>query len=247
VPQNYAEALEWFHKAADQGNAKAQHDLGASYFQGHAADTNYAEALKWFRKAADQGNAEDQYIVGAMYENGQGVAQNYTEALRWYRTAADQGNSEARANLTVLYSRFPGLRSGPNPDRTSIAQAPPSEASAQPRVDKLSVPAEAKNVMDLFNIALMKVESENNAYCLKSAQLACSMHMMATNTCPQIVPNLYKIFATLDALERQGMTPNQAARQIRSVLAEEAAEVPEEERVRFAWRAFMACLETADQ
>jgi TPR repeat protein len=31
VPQNYAEALKWFRKAADQGNANAQFKLGIMY------------------------------------------------------------------------------------------------------------------------------------------------------------------------------------------------------------------------
>ena len=233
VAQNYAEAAEWFHKAADQGNAKAQHDLGALYYRGQGVEMNYAEALNWFRKVAEQGNAEDQNIVGAMYENGQGVTQDRAEAAKWFRMAAEQGNQEARSNLAALYARFPEL-------------APFADSFAS-RVDKLSAPPGAKNVMDLFNVALSKVDSENSAYCLKSARLACSMHMQATLTCPQIIPDLYKVFTTLDALENQGMTPNQAAKQMQNVLAGLAVQVPRENRIPFAWRLFMNCLETADQ
>ncbi|MCX8500811.1 MAG: sel1 repeat family protein [Alphaproteobacteria bacterium] len=34
VPQDYAEAVSWFRKAAEQGNALAQYSLGAIYKKG---------------------------------------------------------------------------------------------------------------------------------------------------------------------------------------------------------------------
>ena len=34
VAQNYAEAARWYRKAADQGNASAQLNLGVSYYDG---------------------------------------------------------------------------------------------------------------------------------------------------------------------------------------------------------------------
>ena len=37
VPQDYAEAVKWFRKAADHGEADAQFNLGHMYAQGAAA------------------------------------------------------------------------------------------------------------------------------------------------------------------------------------------------------------------
>jgi TPR repeat protein len=54
VTQDYTEALKWFRKAADQGEAKAQANLGKMYAMGHGVLQDYAPALAWFRKAADQ-------------------------------------------------------------------------------------------------------------------------------------------------------------------------------------------------
>jgi TPR repeat protein len=34
VPQDYAEAVKWFRKAAEQGNAMAQYNLGIAYANG---------------------------------------------------------------------------------------------------------------------------------------------------------------------------------------------------------------------
>ena len=82
VPQDYAEALIWYRKAAEQGNAKA---------------------LKWYRKAAEQGNAEAQFNLGLMYDRRLGVPQDYAEAVKWYREAAEQGFAEAQNNLGIMY------------------------------------------------------------------------------------------------------------------------------------------------
>jgi TPR repeat protein len=49
------EAVKWFRKAADQGDAKAQLNLGACYFRGEGVKQDKAEAVKWYRKAAEQG------------------------------------------------------------------------------------------------------------------------------------------------------------------------------------------------
>jgi TPR repeat protein len=78
VPQNYAEAMKWYRKAADQGNAAAQNNLGVMYDEGQGVPQNYAEAMKWYRKAADRGFDKAQYNLGNMYKNGQGVPQNAT-------------------------------------------------------------------------------------------------------------------------------------------------------------------------
>src|SRR5277367_6058522 len=77
VPQDYAETARWYQKAleqgyyhtqasrglmylrkaADQGNADAQFNLGGMYEKGYQLPQDYAEAAEWYRKAADQGYA----------------------------------------------------------------------------------------------------------------------------------------------------------------------------------------------
>jgi uncharacterized protein len=57
LPQDYTEALKWFRKAADQGDASGQFNLGNMYDKGEGLAGNNAEAVKWYRLAADQGYA----------------------------------------------------------------------------------------------------------------------------------------------------------------------------------------------
>jgi TPR repeat protein len=106
VPKDYAEALKWYRKAADQGHALAQNSVGACYGRGgYGVPQDCAEAVKWYRKAAEQREAYAQNNLGACYANGEGVIRDHVEALKWYRRAADQGNEVAQANLGFLHAR----------------------------------------------------------------------------------------------------------------------------------------------
>jgi len=66
VLQDYAEAVRWYRKAADQGYAIAQYDLGNMYDQGKGVPQNYGEARRWYRKAADQGYTNAQRALSAL-------------------------------------------------------------------------------------------------------------------------------------------------------------------------------------
>ena len=52
--------MKWFRKAAEQGNAYGQYNLGFCYANGVGIAKDDEEAVKWFRKAADQGLKEAQ-------------------------------------------------------------------------------------------------------------------------------------------------------------------------------------------
>ena len=97
VPRDYAQALVWYRKAADQGDALAQFSLGLVYDNGQGVPQDFAQAVVWYRKAADQGEARAQINLGVMYEKGQGVPQDYAQAHMWRNIAASQReNAEDR-------------------------------------------------------------------------------------------------------------------------------------------------------
>ena len=58
VTKDYAQARAWLQKAADQGHAKAQNNLGLLYEYGLGGAKDYAQARAWLQKAADQGDAD---------------------------------------------------------------------------------------------------------------------------------------------------------------------------------------------
>ena len=109
VGKNDAEAVKWYRRAADQGDATAQNNLGVMYDNGEGVAENDAEAVKWYRRAADQGDASAQNNLGVMYAKGEGVAKSAVEAVKWFRLAADQGLASAQSNLAWMYSYGKGV------------------------------------------------------------------------------------------------------------------------------------------
>ena len=107
--KNYTEAVNWYRKSAEQGNASGQANLGYMYRNGYGVTIDYTESLKWYRKSAEQGDAIGQVNLGYMYRNGFGVAQDYTEAVKWYLKSAEQGNPVALRNMGVVYENGYGV------------------------------------------------------------------------------------------------------------------------------------------
>lgn len=98
-PQNYAEALYWYYKAAEQGNGQAQENIGYMFQYGTGVPKDYAKAVSWFDKAAAQGNSDAANQLGWMFQFGQGVEPDNARALSWYQLSADQGNIHGKRNL----------------------------------------------------------------------------------------------------------------------------------------------------
>jgi hypothetical protein len=96
-------AVEWWRKAADEGDAKAQYNLGIMYEDGKGGlPQSDALAVEWWRKAADQGLTNAQGNLGCMYFKGKGLDQNFDAALAWLRKAAAQGNDYAVSLIKAI-------------------------------------------------------------------------------------------------------------------------------------------------
>lgn len=95
-------AAGWFFRAAEQGYADAQFNLGLLYASGEGVPQDMAQAAELFRKAAEQGHVDAQNNLGALYFTGEGVDRNEKKAIEWFEKAAAQGNEEARANLDAI-------------------------------------------------------------------------------------------------------------------------------------------------
>jgi len=113
VEQDFAEAAGWYKIAAEQGDARAQHNLASMYENGEGVPRDVAEAAKWYRMAADQGHAGSQNNLATLYESGEGVPQDHTIALDLYRQAAKGGDENAASNA----KRLEALLKGPIGDR----------------------------------------------------------------------------------------------------------------------------------
>ena len=55
VPQDDAQAVQWYRQAAEQGDAQAQVLLGIAYESGRGVRQDSALAQEWYGKACDNG------------------------------------------------------------------------------------------------------------------------------------------------------------------------------------------------
>ena len=103
IEQDYAQALEWYRKAADLGETDSMINIGGMYLYGQGVEQDYTQALEWYEKAADLGKENAMGWLGYLYYNGLGVEQDYTQALEWFKKGADLGEPSAMNNLAGMY------------------------------------------------------------------------------------------------------------------------------------------------
>ena len=101
----YAEKdIESLRARAEQGNAKAQNDLGVCYHNGDGVEKNFAEAVKWYLKAAEQNYAKAFDNLGSIYQfGGYGVEKNLPKALEYFRKGAEAGVPRSMNQIGYFY------------------------------------------------------------------------------------------------------------------------------------------------
>jgi uncharacterized protein len=125
APKNYSESGKWYAKAAAQGVAEAQFQLGVRYYEhGKQSKENYRNGFSWFYKAAVQGMAEAQYNVALMYQLGRGVPTNRIEAYKWYIISTAQGYPKSLAARDNLAGDLP---------RADVAEGERRAAAFEPK------------------------------------------------------------------------------------------------------------------
>ncbi len=65
-----AEAVKWWRKAAEQGDERAQYNLGRCYDKGEGVAQDKTEAIKWYRKAAEQGHEKAKAALKKLEQRG---------------------------------------------------------------------------------------------------------------------------------------------------------------------------------
>ena len=66
VPREPYQAVEWYSRAAVQGDVSSQVNLGRMYRNGLGVPQDKQKAIKWFEKAAAQGDDEARKFMKQM-------------------------------------------------------------------------------------------------------------------------------------------------------------------------------------
>jgi TPR repeat protein len=102
VGEDNAAAVGWYLRAAGQGDAQVQNNLGAMYDSGEGIAEDNSEAVRWYLEAARQGNAIAQNNLGAMYYAGEGVELDKIEAYEWFFISGELGNANGGENRQIV-------------------------------------------------------------------------------------------------------------------------------------------------
>ncbi len=113
VPADEGRAIFWLTRAADGGNADAQHLLGWKFMIGKTDDgVDFDKSIHYLKKAAQQGHPKAMMRLGEIHEQpfsgGHGTAPekywDMTRAIDWYTKAANLGESYAALALGGIYA-----------------------------------------------------------------------------------------------------------------------------------------------
>jgi TPR repeat protein len=102
ISKDQAEAVKWYRKAAEQGDAWAQDELGDCYFNGTGVPEDKVEAVKWYHRAAEGGSRGAASKLGECYFHGWGVSQNMAEAEKWFDKAIEREHMGVASELRKL-------------------------------------------------------------------------------------------------------------------------------------------------
>ncbi len=135
---DYAQAADWYRKAADQNHPLAQFNLGTMYAQGQGMAKDDAQSLVWFGRAANLGDAGGQYNMGRSCQRASmdgrpaDAPEARIEAYKWFQLAAAQGYKNADGAYATLTFKM---------TRADVAEAVQRVASFSAAKDRKRLPA----------------------------------------------------------------------------------------------------------
>lgn len=90
-------AVEWYRKAAEQGDANARYSLAARYASGTGIQKDSAEAIRLYRLAAGGEHTYAMIALGDAYYDGNDVPQDLERAYMWLALARTFAEDEFNA------------------------------------------------------------------------------------------------------------------------------------------------------
>ncbi len=102
VEKNKQLALEWFQKAAEQGNQAARYYAADLLYRGEGVVQDKAKAVKEWRIAAEAGLPEAQYRFSKFLLSGDAITE---QGRKYLETAAEAGHAMAARDLGFLHAR----------------------------------------------------------------------------------------------------------------------------------------------
>lgn len=90
MAEDKEQAAALYRRAAEQGYAYAQCNLGFCYLHGIGVEPDDAQAVRWLERAAEQGHPRALYLLGNCCLDGEGTEQSDQRAAECYRDGANR-------------------------------------------------------------------------------------------------------------------------------------------------------------
>ncbi|WP_133140780.1 tetratricopeptide repeat protein [Legionella genomosp. 1] len=103
---NFAEAKDWFSRAAEANNIDAQLDLAKFYLAATNPQQDVDSGFMWMLKAAQNGSMDAQKSLSEMYKKGQGVAVDENLAAQWKQTAEANASKKIELDPQIAAARW---------------------------------------------------------------------------------------------------------------------------------------------
>ncbi len=110
VKEDAKKGVQWFKKAAEQGDGLGQYYFGVGYYYGKGIKQSYDDAFMWLMKSAKNNVLAAQYDLGQMYFNGESVSKNPNQAFNWFQSAAMGGHLNAKVMIGYMYEYGIGVK-----------------------------------------------------------------------------------------------------------------------------------------
>jgi len=104
--QQDEDAVKWFIKAADQGDAAGEYGLGLMYGKGEGVKQDNAKALEYITRAAEKNHSDAVSALAAVYtKGGLGMEPNVEKGEFWSARAAAMAPKEEPKQETTRKKR----------------------------------------------------------------------------------------------------------------------------------------------
>jgi len=106
VEKDVEKGLAWYHLAAEQDLAFAQHKLARLYLDGDIVEQDVEQGLAWLERAADLGFIEAQLDLSLLLESGQYNPPDYVSAYKWLNIAASLSEIDIESRQDQLETKM---------------------------------------------------------------------------------------------------------------------------------------------
>lgn len=103
IQRDITKAIQFYKKASELGDSKAQYRLGRIYYEGKFVEQNIKKSIFYFNSSANAKNVDSQCCLGYIYYIGENVPKDIKNAIHYFIMAAENSSQIARFYLGIIY------------------------------------------------------------------------------------------------------------------------------------------------